>query len=103
MQDWWHHITNAPASLFASFLGAAIGVALEFRRHTWATAVLALISGVFVAYFGTDPIVSILGLPANAGNAVAAVLGISGRNLISFWLSASKDPISLWDRIRGKK
>ena len=101
--DWWHHLTNPPASFVASVFGAAIGVALEFRRHTWATGTLAIISGVGVAYFGTDAIVTILNLPPVASNAVAAVLGISGRNLISWWLSASKDPMSVWDRIRGKK
>jgi hypothetical protein len=102
MQDWWQHIVNPPASFLASVFGAVIGVALEFRRHTLITGILAIVSGVGVAWFGTDAIVSILSLPPNASNAVAAVLGISGRNLISWWLSASKDPISIWDRLRGK-
>jgi hypothetical protein len=32
---------------------------------------------------------------------VAGVLGISGRNLI-IWVSlVSKDPMALWDRIKG--
>jgi len=103
MQDWLQQFINPPASFIAAVFGAVIGVALEFRRHTLVTAILAIISGVGVAWFGTDAIVTILNLPPVASNAVAAILGISGRNLISWWLSASKDPISVWDRIRGKK
>lgn len=100
MQDWWHHIANSGAAMLTAGAGAVIGILLDFRRHTWATASLALVSGVFAAYVGTDAVVGLTGLPSNA---VAALLGISGRNLIAWLLSASRDPLAVWDRIRGKK
>lgn len=100
MQDWIHHIANAPAAIGTAAVGAIIGIAIDFHRHTWATALLALVSGVFAAWVGTDAIVSLTGLPSNA---VAALLGISGRNLIAWLLSASRDPVAAWDKLRGKK
>lgn len=103
MQDWLQHAWAHGASITTALGGAVIGVLLDFRRHTWATAMLAIVSGVFVAYLATDLIVSILSLPQNASNAIAALLGISGRNLLLWVLQVSRDPINLWDRIRGKK
>jgi Na+/proline symporter len=79
-------------------IGAALVVGLEFKRHTWATAILALLSGAFVAFIGTEPVVQFFDLQDNAAHAVAGVLGISGRNLIIWVVNASSDPLSFWRR-----
>ena len=85
-----------PNALVPALIGAALVVGLEFKRHTWATALLALLSGAFVAFVGTEPIVQFFDLHNNAAHAVAGVLGISGRNLIIWCLQVSSDPLSLW-------
>jgi len=97
MQDFWAWLSGAKfASVFTSMAGATIAVLLEFKRHTWATAALALVSGVFVAFVATEPIVEFFSLSSNAGNAIAGVLGISGRGLIVWLLQISKDPLAAW-------
>ncbi len=97
MNDFWMWLSSAKfASVFTSLGGAAIAVLLEFKRHTWATALLALVSGVFVAFVATEPVVEFFRLSDNAGNAVAGVLGISGRGLIIWVLAVSKDPLRAW-------
>ena len=84
------------ATAATAIVGAAIAVLLEFKRHTWATALLALVSGAFVALAATEPLLHFFNWPADYGHAVAGVLGISGRNLIVWLLTVSKDPLSVW-------
>lgn len=63
---------------------------------------LASIIMAVLAVLATDAIVSDLSLPGDWSHAIAGVLGISGRNLV-IWVSlVSKDPLALWDRLRGK-
>ena len=104
MQEWVSQIFASLklATIWPALVGAALAVLFEFKRHTWATAALALISGAFVAYIATEPVVSYLGLEQSASNAVAGILGISGRNLIVWALTASKDPLAIW-KTKDKK
>lgn len=97
MNDIWGYLAGLKLPTVAPALaGAAIAVLLEFKRHTWATAILALVSGAFLALVGTEPIVHFFNWPVSANNAVAGVLGISGRNLIVWLLQVSKDPLGAW-------
>lgn len=90
------------STLLASFIMAVLAVLLDIKRHSLLTGVLAVISGMAVAVLATDAIVSNLSLPGDWSHAIAGVLGISGRNLV-IWVSlVSKDPLALWDRLRGK-
>lgn len=90
------------STLAASAIMAVLAVLLDIKRHSVLTGVLAVIAGMVVAVMATDPIVNGLSWPPEWGHAVAGVLGISGRNLI-IWISlVSKDPLALWDRVRGK-
>ncbi len=84
------------ATILPAVVGGAIAILLEKSRHTWGTALIALLSGVFVAYVATDSIVEYLGWEGNASSTVAAVLGITGRNLIMWILVASRDPLKAW-------
>ena len=84
------------ATLLPALGGAVIAVLLEIKRHTFASGVIAILSGVFVAAVATGPIVSSLGWSAETGGAVGGVLGISGRNLIFWVLQISKDPAKAW-------
>lgn len=101
MNDWWQQLEALkPANVLPALLGAGLAVLIELKRHTWATALVALFSGGLVAFLATEPIIEWLKLSQNSGHAVAGVLGISGRNLIVWILSVSSDPLSIW---KGKK
>lgn len=90
------------STLVASAVMAVLAVLLDIRRHSLVTGILAVAAGMTVAVVATEPIVSGLRLDPTWSHAVAGILGISGRNLI-IWISlVSKDPVALWDRIRGK-
>lgn len=91
------------STLMASAVMAVLAVLLDIKRHSLITGLLAVVAGMAVAITATDPIITGLHLPPEASHAVAGILGISGRNLI-VWISlVSKDPIALWDRLRGKE
>ncbi|MBN15505.1 hypothetical protein [Pelagibacterium sp.] len=103
MSDWFQHLAALkPATVVPALFGAGLAVLIELKRHTWATATFALISGALVAFAATEPVIEFLNLTDNAAYAVAGVLGISGRNLIVWLLMVSKDPLSAW-RNMGKK
>lgn len=105
MTDWFTHFSNAVklGTVWPALIGAALAVAIEFRRHTWATALLALCSGALVAYAATEPVIEYLNLSPSAGHAVAGVLGISGRNVIVWLLLVSKDPLKAWKSTKEDK
>lgn len=90
------------STLFASAIMAILAVLLDIKRHSLLTGLLAVAAGMAVAVMATEPIVVGLRWPAEWGHAVAGILGISGRNLIVWVALVSKDPLALWDRIRGK-
>lgn len=96
--DWFHQLSNTPkfTTILTAVIAALLAILFELKRHTWATAALALFSGAFVAYVATEPVVEWLGLQDNASHAVAGVLGISGRNLIVWIFMVSKDPLAIW-------
>lgn len=97
MNDFFSWIAESKhAHVLTAMGGAALAVAFEFKRHTWATAILAFVSGAVVAMFATGPIIDFWSLPESYSNAIAGVLGISGRNLIVWLLQASKDPLKAW-------
>lgn len=83
-------------TLLPALGGAIIAVLLEIKRHTFASGLIAILSGVFVAGVATGPIVHALGWGPETGGAIGGVLGISGRNLIFWVLQISKDPAKAW-------
>ena len=89
-------------TILASFIMATLAVLLDIKRHSFVTGVLAVVCGMAVAVLATDPIVANLNLPGDWSHAVAGILGISGRNLVIWVGLVSKDPLALWDRVRGK-
>jgi hypothetical protein len=89
------------STLLASAVMGIIAVLLDIKRHSLVTGILAVAAGMGVAVLATDPIVSGLHLEGTWSHAVAGVLGISGRNLIIWVTLVSKDPLALWDRIKG--
>lgn len=91
------------STLMASAIMAVLAVLLDIKRHSFLTGVLAVVAGMAVAVIATDPIINGLGWPADWSHGIAGVLGISGRNLIVWVALVSKDPLALWDRIRGKE
>lgn len=89
------------STLIASAVMAVLAVLLDIKRHSLLTGLGAVVAGIAAAALATDPIVSGLKLDPAWSHAVAGVLGISGRNLI-VWISLiSKDPLAVWDRVRG--
>lgn len=105
MTEWFEQAisTLKLATIWPSIIGAALAVAIEFRRHTWATAIIALFSGAFFAFIATEPVVQYLGLEGSGSHAVAGVLGITGRNCLIFALTISKDPLDAWKSFWTKK
>lgn len=89
--------------VLAAVFAALVAVLLDWKRYNFWTALLAIVSGVLVAVVATDPVVTVLHLPDTGNNAVAAALGIGGRNLIVFIHQVSKDPTKFMDRFRGRK
>ena len=89
-------------TLVASGIMAVLAVLLDIKRHSLVTGILAVLSGMAVAVLATDPIVANLSLPGDWSHAIAGILGISGRNLVIWVGLMSKDPMAIWDRIRGK-
>ncbi len=89
------------STLVASAVMGIIAVLLDIKRHSLLTGILAVAAGMGVAVIATDPIVAGLKLDPTWSHAVAGVLGISGRNLIVWVSLVSKDPLALWDRIKG--
>ncbi len=88
--------------LIAATLGGTIAVMIDWKRHNFFTALLAVLAGAFVAMIGTDPIVSLLHLPENAAYGLAGVLGVTGRNIVAALSKMSEDPIASWKKWRGK-
>lgn len=96
-------IFGAKAStVLAGSAAAILFVLLEIRQHSVFTATLAILSGVMVAALATTPILEFWNLPSSAEHAIAAILGITGRNLIIWVGRAAKDPAKFWATLRGK-
>lgn len=88
--------------LLVSAIASLLSVLLDIRRHSWGTAILAIISGIVVAVLGTDAVMSLIKIDG-AEHAIAGILGIAGRNLI-IWVSiVSKDPMAILKALRGQK
>jgi len=90
------------STMFASLVMAVLAVLLDIRRHSVWTGLLAVVAGMTAAVVFTDPVTSFLNWPESSSHAIAGVLGISGRNIIVWVAVVSKDPVAIWDRIRGK-
>lgn len=91
------------STVVASAIMGLLAVLLDIKRHSLITGILAVSAGMAVAVLATDAIVAGIGWPDDWSHAVAGVLGISGRNIIIWIALVSKDPLALWDRIKGKK
>ena len=96
-------LTAKAALIGASAVMAIAGVLLDLRKHTLASAMLSIIIGTFVGVIAAASIVPIMGWPDAAGYGVSAIFAISGNNLVKSLLRASANPLSSWNKWRGKK
>jgi len=88
--------------LIVSVIAAALSVLLDIKRHSFWTAILAIVSGALVALICTEPVVAFLN--ARGGeHAIAGTLGVAGRNLVVWVQVTSRDPLALINALRGKK
>lgn len=99
----WTMLAAKSSTIVAASVGAVISILLNLRDHSFLTATISLIAGVFVAYVATEPVIVLFGLNDTAGNAVAGALGVAGRNLIIWLRESSKDPVSIVLRLLGRK
>jgi hypothetical protein len=90
-------------TIIIAALMAALGFMLDSRKHSLGTAALAIIAGTAIAVLMTDPLVDYLHLSASWGNAVAGLLGISGRNLVMVVNRVSRNPGELMRIWRGER
>jgi len=88
------------STIAAAMFAAILSVLLEVRQHSLFTATLAIVSGVTVAAFATTPVLEFWNLPDSWEHAIAAVLGITGRNVIIWIGRAAKDPLKFWQTIK---
>lgn len=91
------------ATIGASFLMAVISVLIDRNHHTPVSGFLAIVAGTLMGVIAATSIVALMNWPEQVGYAIAGIFAISGNNLIRWLLRASNDPLSIWDRIRGKK
>lgn len=97
-------IVAAKAStIIAAAIMASLGFLLDSRKHSLGTAALAIVAGTAIAVLMTDPLVDYLHVSPTWGNAVAGVLGISGRNIVMLVNRLSRDPGALMRLWRGEK
>lgn len=82
---------------------AIAGVLLDLRKHTLASAILSVLIGTLVGVIAASSIIPIMNWPDSAGYGVSAIFGISGNNLSKSLLRASANPLSSWNKWRGKK
>lgn len=73
---------------------AGISVAIDSKRHSPLSALLAVIAGTVMGVIGATSVVAIMGWPDAAGYGVASLFGIAGNNLIKWLLRVSHDPTS---------
>lgn len=85
----------------AATIAALLSVLLEVRQHSLFTATVAIISGVLVAALATTPVLEFWNLPSSWEHAIAAVLGITGRNVIVWIGRAAKDPVKFWQILKS--
>lgn len=91
------------STIIVAAVMAMLGFLLDSRRHSWPTALLAIVAGVSIAILMTDPLADYLHLSDTYKNAVAGVLGIGGRNIIVMVSKLSRDPGFLMRIWRGEK
>jgi len=90
-------------TIIVAALMAALGFMLDSRRHSLMTAFLAILAGTSIAVLFTDPLIDYLHLSATWGNAIAGVLGISGRNLVVVINKISQNPGEIMRIWRGER
>ncbi len=96
-------LTAKAALIGASAVMAIAGVLLDLRKHTLASAILAVIIGTLVGVIAASSIIPMMNWPQESGYGISAVFGISGNNLAKSLLRASANPLSSWNKWRGKK
>lgn len=89
-------------TILASLTMAVFSVLVDAKRHSPASAFLAIIVGTVTGVIAASAIVSIMGWPEQAGYGVASVAAISSNNLIKWLLRVSNDPLSALNKWRGK-
>jgi hypothetical protein len=96
-------LTAKAAVIAASALMAIASVLVDMRKHTFASALLAIVIGTAVGVIAASSVVAIMGWPEQAGYGVAGIFAISGQNIVKWLLRVSADPLKLWKDWRGKK
>ena len=83
------------ATIMAALTMAGIAVAIDAKRHSPLSAVLAIFAGTVMGVIAASSIVALMGWPESVGYGVASIFAISGNNLVKWLLRVSQDPTSL--------
>lgn len=97
------YLSLKAGTIIAAAIMAGLGFMLDTRRHSWPTALLAILAGVAMAVVFTDALADYLHLADVYKNAIAGVLGIGGRNLIVMISKLTRDPGFLLRIWRGER
>ncbi|MCV9910177.1 hypothetical protein OIV19_21515 [Brucella sp. HL-2] len=107
MQDWTEFFRQFPPTKWVVIIGFAMLGAIMQRDMTITSRVIVFFGSIIVAAFLAEPIRYGLNLDPNWSDAVSACLALTGHNLASYALKASKDPVTtlrdILDVWRGKK
>ncbi len=76
---------------------------LDAKRHSLPSALLAIFAGTVVGVIAASSITTLMGWQEQVGYGIASIAAVSSNNLIKWLLRASQDPLSFWDRFRGKE
>lgn len=107
MNDWF----SAGVTLFMTKAGiilasvsmATFAVLSDAKRHTFWSAILAIVTGTTMGVIAAASIVALMGWPEQVGYGVASVFAIAGDRLIKSIMRAAENPLSAWNQWRNKE
>lgn len=101
MSEWIEWLSRAPVIKWAVIVGFAVLSAAMQRDMTLMGRFLTLTAGIGAAVVFADPVILFFELSPTYGNAIAAVLAMTGRNWAAFAIRASRDPIKTLEDFKG--
>ncbi len=101
MSDWVEWASRAPVIKWAVIVGFAFLSALMQRDMNLLGRSLTVIAGIFAAVVFAEPLILFFELDAAYGNAVAAVLALTGRNWTAVAIRATRDPVETLSRMKS--
>jgi hypothetical protein len=88
-------------ALVAGFAGVLLGIVIR-RQFDWYEALTAAGAGICAVLFVAPAAVEWLSLSGKVEYLVAWLSGMCGLYVVDFAFKVARDPLALWDRLRGR-